>query len=173
MKMLIPYDDTDRARAALAKACSVVMPGDEVIVVVTIVVPDDLPLDIPAGYVWKQSCRAERSLLHACDEAESSGALTQFVCIRARSRADAIIGAAAEYRADVIIFAEPRHLLGRLAPHVGAIATVSRYAPCRVSIITQSVPAIRHPTATPNAMRRPAPARSESIFDGHGGRQRA
>ncbi len=140
MNILVPYDDTAQARSALRTACRMAKPCDAVILVATIAVPRGLPLTVPVGYVWKQSCQVERCLLHARREIEQSGVAARCVRVRARNRADAIIAAATNYRADSVIFAVSGHLFSLLAMRFGTISTVALHVPCAVRVIIETAP---------------------------------
>lgn len=136
MNILVSYNDTARARAALAEACRMATPGDAIIVVAPITVPAHLPLAIPAGMVWKQSCVAERCVAHAREETAHCDVPVRFVQVRARDDASAIITAATHCGADLVLFAAEAGVRHWLAAWFGVVRRLAANAPCGVRLMT-------------------------------------
>lgn len=138
MNYLVPYDDSDLARIALEETCRIVTPLDRIIVLAAVIVPLHAAADVPAGEIWKQTCRAEVHLAHAREHADRVahfGAGLQCVRVQAPTRAGAIIAGAAFYEADTIILAERTGMRGRFALFFSAIHHLLREAPCDVRVI--------------------------------------
>ena len=138
MHLFLPIFDATRAERALIKAREIMRPGDCLIVMAPIIVPRGLPVDVDAGMIWKQVCRAERRLLHARAAAERilpTGVTLRLVRVQARGVAAAVHTGAAHYDADLILLDLPSGLRGMFALRFGAIAAVCRHAPCAVQFV--------------------------------------
>ncbi len=153
MHLFIPYFDATSAENALHEARLIARPGDRVFVMATVVVPNDLPVDVGAGEIWKRVCKAERQLFHAREVAERilpGGVALRFVRVQARDQVAAIRAGVAHYGADLLLFDVPRGLRGTLALRFGTLAAVLRDAPCNVRFVgtaTAEEPAL--PTTEP------------------------
>jgi hypothetical protein len=138
MNYLVPFDDSDLARVALQETCRIVTPLDRIVVLAAVVVPLRAAADIPAGEIWKQTCRAEVHLAHAREHAERVahfGAGLQCVRVQAPTRVGAIVAGATFYAADTIVLAERTGVRGRFATLFGPMHRLLRDAPCDVRVI--------------------------------------
>lgn len=138
MRILVPYHDSGLGHHALHEACRIMTPLDDVVVMATVIVPSSLPVDVPPGEVWKQTCRAEVQLAQArtlaarfgCDGPEMC-----FVRIQAADPLAAVLAAAIWYAADTILLAGYAGVRGRLAAFFDPSAAVIRHAPCDVRVV--------------------------------------
>lgn len=156
MQILVPDCGVAAADAALRRACALARPGDTVIVMAAVVVPRDLPLDAPAGAIWRRTCRAERALCFARRAVAGwvpAGVGTRFARIHARSAADAILAGVARYRADCILLPAATGLRGALSARFGTVGAVVRRAPCPVRVIRAAHPAMEHPVPASGGLR--------------------
>ncbi len=139
MNTLLIFDDSDAARDVLRDLREEAGPEDRVTVIVPVIVPSSLPVDVPAGDVWRQVCRAEVRLAHAREivgDATNLGAPCQYVRIQAYDLAAATVHGARCYDADTILFPEPRPFWERLAARHRVIPAILQHAPCGVRVIT-------------------------------------
>jgi len=138
MRILVPYDGTPLAHAAIHEACRILTPLDELVILAAVVVPRHVAVEAPVGDVWKETCRAEASLAHA---REVVARTTHFddalhcVRVQAGSRVTAVIAGAMFYGADTILLAERAGLRGRIASFFGSTAAIVRDAPCNVRVL--------------------------------------
>lgn len=152
MNILVPYANTASSRAALAEAMEMAQPGDCVIVVATVAVPDYYAVDVMPGIVWVQTCRAERHLNAARAAVARLAPATvdvRYVRVQAREEAAAVVCAAKTYRADLILFAGRGGVVGRIARWLGTVGAVGRHAPCGVRVLTHA-PAPRIAVSVPH-----------------------
>lgn len=165
MQWFIAYFDAAQFGAALREVGASVQCGDRVTVMAAVIVPGSLPVNAPAGAIWKQVCRAEQQLFHARQSAKRSipdGVEVRFVRVQARDRATAIITGASHYRADCIVLPTQPGVRGFFAARFGSVHTVLTNAPCAVRFIDMQTPA-----ADQHDARREAPvpfARPESAL---------
>ena len=156
MNYLVPFDDSDLARVALQETCRIVTPLDRIVVLAAVIVPLRAAADIPAGEIWKQTCRAEVHLTHARVHAERVahfGAGLQCVRVQAPTRVGEIVAGATFYAADTIVLAERTGVRGRVATLFGPMHRLLRDAPCDVRVIYKVGPAASDRTAARRARR--------------------
>jgi nucleotide-binding universal stress UspA family protein len=166
MNYLVPYDDSELARIALQEACRIMSPLDHVFVLATVIVPLRAATDVPAGEIWRQTCRAEVHLAHAREHAERVahfGSGIQCIRVQAPTRIDAIVAGATCYEADTILLAEHTGMRGRLAMLFGPVQRLLREAPCDVRVIYKIASdndAVRraHRAATAASPKAPSPS---------------
>lgn len=153
MRILVADSGGTFSDAVLSAALQAAKPGDTVIVAAAVNVPAHLPVDVPAGDVWKQVCRAERVLHWArrfADWHAPDGVRVQYTRIQGRSFAHVALAGATNLDADLIMIGKPDGLRGRLSAWFGTLRGVLDGAPCAVRVIA--------PDATPT-MDAPAPRR--------------
>jgi hypothetical protein len=137
--------------AVLSAALQMARPGDTVIIAAAVNVPSHLPLDAPAGVVWKQVCRAE-SVLHwarrFADWHVPDGVRLRYTRIQGRSYAHVALAGAANYGADLMLIGKPRGMRGALSTWFGTIRGVLDGAPCAVRVIApDATPVMEAPPA--------------------------
>jgi nucleotide-binding universal stress UspA family protein len=157
MNLFVPYDDSELSRFALREACLMMTSRDAIFVMAAVIVPMSLDIDVSAGEVWKQTCRAEVHLAAARTYAEQIDFGVDLRCVRvqAHTQAGAIIAGATYYEADTIFFAQRTGRRSRLASLFGPIHPVLRHAPCDVHIV--------YTAAASESLRRPSPRRSTVV----------
>ncbi len=157
MNLFVPYDDSDLSRFALREACLMMTSRDTIFVMAAVIVPTSLDIDVSAGEVWKQTCRAEVCLAAARAYAEQMDFGVDLHCVRvqAHTRVTAIIAGATYYEADTILFAQRVGIRSRLASLFGLVHTVLRHAPCDVHVV--------YTAATAESLHRPSPRRSTVV----------
>jgi nucleotide-binding universal stress UspA family protein len=157
MNLFVPYDDSELSRFALREACLMMTSRDAIFVMAAVVVPMSLDIDVSAGEVWKETCRAEVQLAAARAYAEQIDFGVELRCVRVQShtRAGAIIAGATFYEADTIYFAQRIGMRSRLASLFGPIHTVLRHAPCDVHIV--------YTAAASESLQRPSPRQSTVV----------
>lgn len=144
MRIFVADSGGTDSDAAVSAALQMAQPGDTVIVAAAVNVPSHVPLDVPAGVIWKQICRAERVLHWArrfADWHAPDGVQMRYTRIQGRSYAHVALAGAANLGADVILIAKPPGIRGALSTWFGTIRGVLDGAPCAVRVIA--------PDATP------------------------
>lgn len=142
MRILIPSFDTVSTDRALAEACRIVQPGDQVIVMAPVIVPGDLPVDVGAGSIWRRTCEAEQRLFHAREAAERALPRTvdlRIARVQARDHATAILTGATRYAVDLILLAMRDRPRRTFAMRFGTFASVRQHARCDVRIVDREV----------------------------------
>jgi hypothetical protein len=143
MTSLLVFDDSDAAREGLRAVCAEAARGDRLVIMAPVIVPRSLPVDVPAGHIWRPVCRAEVRLQHARALADALSADTprcQFVRIHARDLASAVAHGANRYHADTILLARPTVFWRRFSLQHRTILTILRSAPCGVRILDSARP---------------------------------
>jgi nucleotide-binding universal stress UspA family protein len=138
MRIFVADSGAACSDAALSAALHIAGPGDTVTVAAAVNVPAHLPLDAPAGIIWKQVCRAERTLHGARQFAERhapAGVRLQYTRIQGRSFAHVALAGAANLDADLIVIPKPAGMRGRLSAWCGTLRGVLDGAPCPVRVI--------------------------------------
>jgi hypothetical protein len=156
MRILVADSDGTSSDAVLSAALQAAKPGDTVIVAAAVNVPSHLPVDVPAGEVWKQVCRAERVLHWARRFAEwhaPDGVRVQYTRIQGRSFAHVALAGATNLDADLIVIGKPGGIRGRLSFWFGTLRGVLDGAPCAVRVIApDATPAVDAPPARPRSL---------------------
>jgi hypothetical protein len=137
--------------AAISAALAIAQSGDTVIVTAAVNVPSHLSLDVPAGVVWRQVCRAERVLHWArrfADWHAPDGVHLRYTRIQGRSYAHVALAGATNLGADLMLIAKPPGIRGTLSTWFGTIRGVLDGAPCAVRVIApDATPVMEAPAA--------------------------
>jgi hypothetical protein len=162
MRILVADSGGADCDAVLSAALRLAKPGDTVIVIAAVSVPSHLPVNVSAGEVWKQVCRAERVFHWARQLAEEHApddVRMQYTRIQGRSFAHVVLAAATNLNADLIVIRKPPGIRGVLSTWFGTIRGVLDGTPCAVRVIA--------PDATPVMDAPPARPRSFDPFESY------
>jgi hypothetical protein len=143
MITLLVFDDSDAARDGLRAACAEAAPGDRLVIMAPVIVPASLPVNAPAGSIWRPVCRAEMRLHHAralVDALSADATRCAFARIHARDLASAVAYGANQYHAETILLARPTVFWRRFSLRYRTIPAILRSAPCGVRILDGARP---------------------------------
>jgi nucleotide-binding universal stress UspA family protein len=135
-RIVVPLDVSEESEAAMALAAELADEhGTSIDVVVAIELPPQLPLE---AHMLEEEAAARRVLEDARAIAGSCGLRVRTRVVRARQAGEAIVAAAEEVDADLIVMNAPRKTrLGRRASIFGrTVRHVLHHAPCRVLVAT-------------------------------------
>jgi nucleotide-binding universal stress UspA family protein len=135
-RIVVPLDTSEESEAAMALAAELADEhGTSIEVVVAIELPPQLPLE---AHMLEEEAAARRVLEDARAIAGSCGLRVRTRVVRARQAGEAIVAAAEEVDADLIVMNAPRKTrLGRRASIFGrTVRHVLHHAPCRVLVAT-------------------------------------
>jgi hypothetical protein len=143
MTTLLVFDDSDAARDGLRAVCAEAAPGDRLVIMAPVIVPASLPVNLPAGDIWRPVCRAEVRLHHACalaDALSADATRCVFARIHARDLASAVAHGANRYHADTILLARPTVFWRRFSLRHRTIPAILQSAPCSIRILDGARP---------------------------------
>jgi basic amino acid/polyamine antiporter, APA family len=135
-RIVVPLDASEESEAAMALAAELADEhGTSIDAVVAIELPPQLPLE---AHMLEEEAAARRVLEDARAIAGSCGLRVRTRVVRARQAGEAIVAAAEEVDADLIVMNAPRKTrLGRRASIFGrTVRHVLHHAPCRVLVAT-------------------------------------
>jgi len=135
-RIVVPLDVSEESEAAMALAAELADEhGTSIDAVVAIELPPQLPLE---AHMLEEEAAARRVLEDARAIAGSCGLRVRTRVVRARQAGEAIVAAAEEVDADLIVMNAPRKTrLGRRASIFGrTVRHVLHHAPCRVLVAT-------------------------------------
>jgi nucleotide-binding universal stress UspA family protein len=135
-RIVVPIAGNDESEAGVALAAQLAPErGATITAVFVIEVPAELPLD---AHMLDEEAAARAALRHAQAIAAGRGVRLRERIVRARARGEAIVEAAREAGADVIVMRAPRRDRKRL---FGATTDyVLRHADCRVLVTAPAKP---------------------------------
>jgi nucleotide-binding universal stress UspA family protein len=135
-RIVVPLDASEESEAAMALAVELADEhGTSIDAVVAIELPPQLPLE---AHMLEEEAAARRVLEDARAIAGSCGLRVRTRVVRARQAGEAIVAAAEEVDADLVVMNAPRRTrLGRRASVFGrTVRHVLHHAPCRVLVAT-------------------------------------
>src|SRR5438093_8083102 len=137
-RIVVPLVDDDESEAAMALAAELADEhGTSIFALAAIELPPQLPLE---AHMLEEEAVARRLLEEAREIAAAHGVRIETRIVRTRQAGEAIVAAAEDADADLIVLHAPRkHRIGRRASVFGrTVRHVLHHAPCRVLLAAPS-----------------------------------